>query len=284
MSIETIHLFLITGVFVISGCGVGADDPSSSTGSIAQQIISANANADSSLHLLARVSLDETSEVAEFYEPSPGRILFSMAGRPSNGPALTQKDVAGKPIADVWQMVSHGAPMPDALASALKASPAPLADHVDRAASAGAPTSTAAPESSRGLRTDLTNGYCGTQWLSDFPCPGSGHSDQWCQYDQWGTDNAWVNNGTGWYFNVCSEIGSVMLNLSGNTVQGSWTVLENTYRWYSWQDGSTYCWSCFSVFGACIGSGGCAGYLNESASVTPQGSAAYNWEGTLDWP
>jgi hypothetical protein len=277
MSAKAIDAFCIIGVLAISGCGVGMESSESDTGQITRKIVAANAESDQNLHLIARTFLDETSEVAEFYEPAPGRIVFSMAGSPSQGTSLTPRDVAGKSIDEVWQRVSHGAPMPDALAKVAQASPTRMAIAKFAPGTGGSSPSTAPASSPSGHHRDLTNGYCGTQWLSDFSCPGSGHSYQWCDYDQWGTDNAWVNNGTDYYFNVCSEIGSVTLNMSGGGINGSWTVLQNTYRWYSGSDPSIYCWNWYFT-------SGCQGYLSESGSVTPNGSAAYNFEGYLDWP
>lgn len=245
----------------------------------AAQIAELNASADESAHLLARVYVNDGLEMGEFYEPAPGTVLFSAAGVP-NGHAQIDRTMANLDPIAIYQRLSPRTPIP-----------APLQEAWDRAQVATTHTSgavvsiggaeravaTGATEHSPSNPTQtsnglgvvseaLTSGYCGTQWLTDFPCEwGWGHTSySWCWYDQWGNgDSTWMNNGNKAYYNVCPEVNSVILHIWG-TMGGSWTVWQNTYRWQSYSSN----WP--STF-------------SQQSAIEQAGSSEFNYEGYLNW-
>lgn len=79
--------------------------------------------------------------------------------------------------------------------------------------------------------------------------------------------------------------GELQMQGSGTrSVTGSWTVGQDSYRWYWGQNTAETCNTCFSVFGiTCIGNTSCWGNLSESETVQSSG-VYYNWIGYFDWP
>jgi hypothetical protein len=314
---------------LISGCGGVAPSGQAQTGvvagggeavkpaALAPMIADQNRDADERLHLRTRVFLNDKTEVAEFYEPAPGQVLFSMAGRPSGAPSFTYRDVAGRSVREIWQLVSPDAALPTALqavatvavgdasgtaighasnaalddASKVALAHSSIVDPSTAASGNGSAVAGAAGPASNatrgeGVRPLLTSGYCGTQWLRDFPCPNGDRYD-WCTWDNNSYQYYYVNNGYQYYYNVCSEIGSVTLSASGDT-GGNWTVPENTYRWFSWHANTHNCWAnCIFPWQTCSNGCNCgcawSPTVNQTASVTPNGNAVFNFEGSLNW-
>jgi hypothetical protein len=287
---------------LISGCGgvaasgqahdavVTGSDEAAKRAALAPMIADQNRDADERLHLRARVFLNDKTEVAEFYEPAPGQVLFAMAGRPSGAPSFTYRDVAGRSVREIWQLVSPDAALPaplQAFASVAVGDASGTAiDHASNAVPAGGAGPAGNAKRGGGVRPLLTSGYCGTQWLRDFPCPSGDHYD-WCTWDNNSYQYYYVNNGYHYYYNVCSEIGSVTLSASGET-GGNWTVPENTYRWFSWDARTHNCWAnCFFPWQTCSNGCNCgcawSPTVNETASVTPNGDAVFNFEGSFNW-
>jgi hypothetical protein len=262
---------------LLSGCG-GAE-PQARTPAlgvdVVGELVAANAAADRALNLVHRERLT-TGEVAEFYEPTPGQVIFSMAGQPSGAPALLPRQVVNRTTEEIWSLVAPGRAMPSALAgAALRArqQPAQAADgqgagkvELPAAAAEGARAEQAALQLEP-VSAALTSGYCGTRWLTDFP-EASGDNYDWRYLDAHGSGlNAWVKSGVGAYYNVCPEIGSVVLTINGSGGGGAWTVLQDTYRWYSHSAGWFITWQRF----------------DQTATITNNGSSWFNFEGYFDW-
>ncbi|HEX4460720.1 MAG TPA: hypothetical protein VIA18_22225, partial [Polyangia bacterium] len=92
-----------------------ASAATAASGSVADKVIAANTQADRELGLLARKVLNNGTEVAEFYEPVQGQIVFSAAGSPS-GPSVLRRDlIQGKTASQVWAVVAPGEAVPQAL-------------------------------------------------------------------------------------------------------------------------------------------------------------------------
>jgi hypothetical protein len=230
----------------IVGCGDATDHVAVSheeqlrttNDAIVDDIINANRQAETDLHLITRVHLD-AGQVAEFYEPEPGTILLSVAGRPRPGSkALRPDDVKGLSAVDVYRKLAPNVPVPDALVKA-NAVPIPTLPSAGTGLGSGESSSKpsaplmSAPGSDLGQsRAALTDGYCGTQWVSENPCP-SGWPYQWCLYDWWNGAYANGNDVVLSYANVCPEIGNVALRVITSTGHGGWwSVAQDTYRWY----------------------------------------------------
>ena len=57
----------------------------------------------------------QRNEIIEFYEPSPGQLMISMAGAPEGGMMLGDVDFSQYNLRQVWDELSGGAPTPVAL-------------------------------------------------------------------------------------------------------------------------------------------------------------------------
>jgi hypothetical protein len=262
----------------------------------AEAVVGLNTSADKQLNVISRVFLNGGSEVIEFYEPTPGHVLVSMAGGSlTSKPSFQADDLRGHSPLEVFAMVAPGERAPESLVAANErlsartatptweagdagliqepsASPGALATQSSTGAGNGYGSSGWAPPSTS------TPGYCRNKWLSDFPCQcptgagGAGAKYCWCLTDQSGQQSTWVTNGTRDEFNVCPLAGSVTLQVSG-TNSGAWTVPQDTYRWF-FDSGLRNCG--FLWLSTC-------GTLNETGTVVPNGSALYNWQGYLNW-
>jgi len=67
--------------------------------SVAEHIVAMNSAADHDLNLLVRKFLNDDTEAAEFYEPVPGRVLFSATGSPKGASVLRPEAIRGKTAA-----------------------------------------------------------------------------------------------------------------------------------------------------------------------------------------
>src|SRR5579862_8828210 len=103
-------IWIVAVVSIVTGCSAdgtsgasksGSGDPLTGTAattsvSVARQIVALNNKLDKRLNLVARKYLNNETEVAEFYEPTPGRILFSSAGSPVQASVLHQRELLNK--------------------------------------------------------------------------------------------------------------------------------------------------------------------------------------------
>jgi hypothetical protein len=234
--------------------------PALSERSIAQQIVDANRAQETALHLVTRLYLDGDNQLAEFYAPPGGGVIFMMAGRPTSHVALRPEALAGKSLDEVYALLAPGRAVPDELAAlsarvgqlgppqgagARTAPPSGVSmpEGPARLAPAAPPTPSPEGESVGQAQQALTNGYCGTGWLNDFSCPPPPNpwagGSQWCDTDWWGNNGPWwVHGGNVSYYNVCPEVSSVYMFISGSDGQEGWTVLQDTYRWFHRYGGS----------------------------------------------
>jgi hypothetical protein len=248
--IDTVSRLVVFGVvFSSAACGggdAGGNAGGTSGGELQSPAISSaeegaamNRKADEDLHLIARIQLDE-SQVAEFYEPEPGSMLFSVAGHPPPGKAPPRReDFKGLSPAQVFRKIAPGQPVPDAIlkskAGTLEIEPS----------DAGSGTSSGDPPpaapgvnpTSGGLdlgqsQSALTTGYCSSQFYSDFPCPSGGYP--WCLHNWWGGAYANGTNVVYTYANLCPQINSASLHISTSSGHGGvWSVAQDNYRWWS---------------------------------------------------
>jgi hypothetical protein len=281
---------------------VGCDEPDQSPQDVRNALLRANVNSaaeiaainqpsDNSLHLLARVYVADGAEMGEFYEPRPGLLIFSAAGSPRGASKLAQVPLhENDPIA-VFQAIAPNSPVPGALLDAVARSKSlgegrgtPAVTASDSAAggsisvpspqppTGAQPLATGAASTSDVIETRtsaLTSGYCGTQYLTDFPCP-SGQSYDWCLVDQFGNGfSTWVHNGIQTYYNVCPEVNNVNLHV-WQTAGGLWTVPQDTYRWYS-----SFASYSFWCGGFCT--------FDQKSAIENAGSSWWNARGHLTW-
>jgi hypothetical protein len=263
-------MVMLAGVMLV-GCGGVADggapavpveaNPVNASRSVAEQIIAANANADREMRLVARKLLNNDTEVAEFYEPNPGQILFSAAGSPTAGTVLRREQIQGKTASEVWSLVAPGEAVPQALAAAIERSqlppsvnepsePARKAVEPSRPASGGdAPTLTADK-----IVPFSATGYCAGQFWQDWGNWGAGSSRN-SQTLNWGWNyQSWSNvTGTAGYIvcpqgNVSNTGGRLTVNFPNGTT-GSWNVAPNYYRWTTSTAGANCGWdvSCWGT-------------------------------------
>lgn len=308
---------LVGGLAVVMGaigCGDGpADNIQTSEAlqlTVADQIVAANGAADRDLHLIARVIRRDTNEVGEFYEPTPGDIIFSMAGRPTKKLQFPS-DPHKMSSEDLFATLAPGYSLPPALDAAISRASTGQPSNTQIAGSGGqsttgpipskaaAATATVAPQGpaattividapatskaaipDQNLETQnsgLTSGYCGTQWVADFSwrCNGQGVvSYEWCTYDQYGdTGGYWMTNGWEFYTNVCPETGSVLLSAVGEG-GGQWTVFKDTYRIFSHVRNA----ECHWYWPVCS-----QPRFNETVQILQAAGVYYNWIGDMIW-
>ena len=153
MRTSSVALFAVLS----SACGNVQEVSTPGTKSIAEQIVAANAATDVEAHLIARQFSADGNEVLEFYEPTPGQLMISGAGRPTGASVFAPQRFSGMTIGEVWRAVAPGVAMPDALA--------PFADD-KRMASAPAASEAAASEDS--IIRPLGTTYCRGQFYADY--------------------------------------------------------------------------------------------------------------------
>jgi hypothetical protein len=156
-------MMLVLGAALV-GCGVsggngstGSGNGSAGTGaqvktlSVAEQFVATNAKTNSELNLVALKYLNNGTEVAMFYEPSPGTVMFSVAGSPVVRSVLNHALVEGKTASELWELVSPGESVPEALAQAIERSKNPALISQSRAANPAPETPAQASDLSSNL-------------------------------------------------------------------------------------------------------------------------------------
>lgn len=209
-------------------------------GSIAAQAAGSNRATAEALHLLARVEV-QPDELFEIYEPRPGWLVFSSAGAPASSP-LALDDLQGKTLAQIWELVAPGEPMPASLAAAAErldeARQLDEARHFDEARQPDAQAAQAGgghAEPNTAQTPTLAAGYCDITFLSSSlgNCILEGWDTDFtdCINNWWNGRYAWVSNGYFTEMVVCPATGDVVLKVQTDEgYQGTWTVANNTHR------------------------------------------------------
>jgi hypothetical protein len=129
----------ILGVAVFGAALVGCDASNGGNGSAgtgtqgttlsaAERFVANNAKTNSELNMIALKYLNNGTEVAMFYEPSPGTVMFAIGGSPVGQSVLNHAMIDGKSASELWSLVAPAEAVPLALAQAIERSknPAPL--------------------------------------------------------------------------------------------------------------------------------------------------------------
>lgn len=225
----------------------------------ASAAIAGNEAVELDAHLLARVEV-QPGEVVEFYEPAPGVILVSGAGRPAGEVIVDAELVELLDTRALWDHISDGDLMPEALEAAVQRAEerrgdppsalahgddTPLDDDRAITASASVPAAVdAGPVEGEGYAADsnpVAAGWCDSGYFNSSlgACP-SGYGWQMCLNNWW--NGAWAEHHDARYAytNVCPADGNVTLKVYfENGGGGIWTVNQNYYRWWAGSD-----WDC----------------------------------------
>jgi hypothetical protein len=206
----------------------------------AERFIALNAKTNSELNLVTLKYLNNGTEVAMFYEPSPGNVMFSIAGSPVGHSVLNRTLIQGKTPSQLWDLVAPGESVPEALAHAIWRSknPAPVAENAQPERTQVSAPAHAQPEGrrvsapppavpSKGEQL-LSGGYCsnGGFW-NDWNALASGSANQDVGVSNWGIlEDNWDYTGHE-RFAACPT-GDVS-NKGGEL-------------WVNWRDGSQSSW------------------------------------------
>jgi hypothetical protein len=241
--------------------GASSYDPANNA--TLSDVLVANKSAESTLHLLARITF-QTGSVFEFYEPTPGHIVFSEAGI-AGAPSHQNVGAGERPVAR-FQVLSPGTTAPQSLVEAQQRTD-------DLIAAAGGATTPASPQvrvgaGPAGVERATTvssadeigcgpppgnNGSCDPSWFKSHLCTDNnvgdiGYDDvgiwPWCIYNWW--TSRWENSGSNYsvgYGASCASIGSHLLTVSAPSGGGGqWTVSQGTYRWVETARNCGYIW------------------------------------------
>jgi hypothetical protein len=287
-------LSILTGSLLLAGMAAGcdgapgADDGTPDPGpdaSLTTQIARQNKGVDEALGLVERLILDDGNQMVEFYQPTPGEVLVSAAGRPTRTPVLSAADLQNTTAAALYAKLAPGREIPARLVNV-----DPIANATPPVESQGAafgstertsPAGTPLPPAANAVgvqREALTSGYCGTQWFKDwagFGCSGGGGDYSWCLTDWYGGAHFTVTNGWASFYNLCPEIGDATLKVSGTYGVSSWWVPQNTYRWFSRTNGLHAC--------GFLGLGWCHDRFNETGEVLNASTTTFNYMGFFLW-
>jgi hypothetical protein len=263
LSVSGIATLIVTVSAALVGCGAPMGAGESPGGpaagkaagtpprSAAEQIIVANAQAERDARLIARKVLNNGTEVAEFYEPAPGQILFSAAGSPTEGTVVKRELIEGKTASEVWAAVAGGEPVPQALAAAIERSRNPVAAaqaaELQRAQPAIGEASAVGAEGPKSEKlSPFAGGYCATRFWQDWANWGAGSSRAVATYQHGWNWQSWSNvTATAGYI-VCPQ-GDVSgtggrLTIDFPNGSGVWNVAPNSYRWETWTAGADCGW------------------------------------------
>lgn len=140
-------------------------------GGVAEDIVAQNSAAESTFHLVARAYANDDTEVLEFYEPVPGILFASAAGKPTGSAHLSPSFLKG--ASGLWSAAAPGQPMPRALTDAIARQSAGVGNSALRANPANANPSVSSfgrgSAASASTPKVLGSGYCDATWPSDFP-------------------------------------------------------------------------------------------------------------------
>ena len=306
-------------IWGISGCGGGTGQSSAVdqapavdvTAVQARDITKANRQVDVDLNLITRVYVSEF-QVVEFYEPEPGTVLISTAGRPQRGtPSIQSKELKDLSPSEVFRKIAPGHPVPAVITRAEERSrsvavatgatgehgngvtpPATSAPSADVARGANAvEISLVAPKPLNRdngeigkvqLPAHWPDYYCEAFFFMDYPCP------TWANFNT--CDYFWDGASAGYpdinhsYTAMCPNDADGELvvlvgppigiggDTSGISGYGNWSVPRHTVR-DTWVTAHT--WVCYG------GSIGCVP-KRHSIVVDARGSGLVSFEAALD--
>ena len=221
-------------------------------GAVSARIVRANA---ASLAPLARVEV-QPDELLEFYEPRPGVVLMSAAGRPRGPARMMDGGLRRLTPAQLWQRVVGARAMPAELLAAIERSksvqwteePADEegASPLQAQASSAPGTSwtdpqqlplrgrTEHPVRAHAALKEVDGGWCDTVWLSrsENACGPSNADIQYCRNNHW--NGAWVSAPRVEHYDasVCAAGGDMVYKLAASKTYRSYLrdVPEDTYR------------------------------------------------------
>ena len=262
------------GAALLAGCAApSGSEPAAATApmvdslnqplaSITADIVRKNAAMDEAMHLVARLEV-QPNELIEFYEPAPGVILLSGAGRPTTPMAMDPAVVDTDDYRALWRSLAHGADMPVALDEAITRREERIEARIRRAAELGATIDPSAvrervgglsspPERADSIQPpDETVGgatkaqaasWCNTSWFSNKPSGYSPYALGACPNQEW---KQCFDNVTGsccfshddietLWTGVCPSLGEVWFGADadeGWVTEGVWAVPQDTARW-----------------------------------------------------
>lgn len=228
-------------------------------GGLVSLAVQLNRGTEEQLNLVARIRTGADS-VLEFYEPEPGGLMVSGAGQSSDEVEGLGSNPSPR---DLWDAYSNGASMPETLSEAIER---------QGSAEAGSGGSTG-PESEKrkqesaggkqwydsaltkradvGTMTQaVVGGYCDTEYFTRHVAGWGGSALGMCftPFDHIDCVNDWTGGRVNHTYsdvhslwaNACAKIGTVVLQVSrwggGSGTSGlyTWTVPEDTARWYHW--------------------------------------------------
>jgi hypothetical protein len=208
---------------------------------LSAQIVTANAEVEQTLQLLARVEV-QANEVLEFYEAGPGLLVITAAGAPTGPSRVRAADLTALQPTEVWDLVAPSTPMPDALRQALErlqpsGAAAPQSPPPDPAHERAGPQAlyTAGLASQDQDPSTLTAGWCDTSYFTGplglSACEGDFTV---CLDNWWNGAYAYHHEAARAFTTVCPAQGSVVFKVQTDVgLGGIWTVPQHTYRyWY----------------------------------------------------
>jgi hypothetical protein len=182
-------------------------------------------------------------EMLEFYEFEPGIISYSGAG--TGFSAVVNVDFQHSGAGQIWDTLSNDAPRPPALKAALvrqsaTVSSPPLSADTAGKSSFGGGQSTPPAAATEKVNAEYVGGYCDTDYWTVNQPPWNrplaycnGFDWELCRDNWWDGIWAQTSNVYDYYVNSCAKVGSHTLSaLWRGAYGGSWTVPEETGRWY----------------------------------------------------
>lgn len=204
---------------------------------VSVEVVEANRGPEAQLNLIARIQT-QPGVLFEIYEPQPGYPLYAGGGSPESGVLVKSSGPidSKSSVAQVWEVVSQGKPMPATVAAAAKR------EAVRWQAAGVVPSERAVVLSNGGEEPyvqPIGGGFCDTDYFTENS-PGYGAVPGAClsDYDQRvclndvedGTHSAFNNDMMVGITNTCAAEGTVTLSVKYRTTESSWTVPQNTWR------------------------------------------------------
>ncbi|HYP99047.1 MAG TPA: hypothetical protein VER96_10250 [Polyangiaceae bacterium] len=242
----------------------GATDPANV--SEVPEFVRTNAGAAHDAHLALRIWFNP-QHVFEFYEPSPGNIMFSEAAVPPEGPYPLPPQLQAdrcRNVVELYRALMPGSEVPEVIEKleARRAGQAPTeepsrdlsnvpredepfvtvwAPSYNEQVTAQEPVVGTVPSGELGPKTQAatrggnSSGLCSRSWFESQPgfCPGGAYH-QWCLRDWW--DGAFEGGPTRTdetVGTVCPRIGNVSMQVSGTGGSAFFNVPEATWRQWS---------------------------------------------------
>jgi hypothetical protein len=155
----------------------GFDSVGRTLGPISASLARVNEAASRDLHLVARLQIPGDA-MLELYEPAPGALLVSLAGRPKPG-VLDPAEFATADVEDLWTRLAAGRPMPSTLANALARRGPRRWQPMTFAPSSAAPV--APPDGNVTIQDDDPSNWCSDEYFNEghYNCPPLDDSNPW---------------------------------------------------------------------------------------------------------